>query len=236
MDQQIIDIFSQIQGELLSSGYSIHRSPMSYETFREVAKRFGAIWHSTEIKVDPQSKWLVHAGTALSLHTDNPYANVVAWYCNTSSSGLDEPTLLVNLCDLYNHMTAADLRHLEEICIPIQNISTYKFTPEPLLKRWQDGFRLNYIDWFTPVIPTAAHEHSLLRFKELLKNKEHNNLISVRLRSGESLFINNNVVLHGRNRLAPTSLRSLSRVWINTNSSQALQAFQCSGSDGEDLL
>jgi alpha-ketoglutarate-dependent taurine dioxygenase len=54
----------------------------------------------------------------------------------------------------------------------------------------------------------------LEKFAEYLRRKE---VITIRLKAGESVFIDNNRILHGRGPIQEDSQRLIKRVWIKAD-------------------
>ncbi len=201
-----------ISDRLKLFGFAVCSDRFNESTFLRLSQQFGYIWHKSDVQVKPDSRWLASSSAALSLHTDNPHADIVAWRCHVECEQ-GSPTLIADLSDLPLHFSEHELELLQTVLIPIPSFQDYVFEAEPLIMRESGAIRLNYLEWFEPRLPANA-EQAFQKFKSYLQNKREQETLAISLLEGQLLFIDNNRMLHGRGELPANTPRHLQRLWI----------------------
>jgi Taurine catabolism dioxygenase TauD, TfdA family len=205
---------------------------MSIADFEGLARRLGEIELRTDIVVDPELERRqnssrahrrerpgVYQASALGLHTDRPTAGILAWFCVEPDSKVGA-TLLADTKDLADHFSTAELDELGGVKVEYlrqdSSAETEILSLAPLLERRGDGWGLYYVPWL--IKPPAEKGLLLLeRLARFVRDKEAHDLVSVRLERGQSLFIDNRRMLHGRGELPKDSRRHLVRLYIRTD-------------------
>jgi alpha-ketoglutarate-dependent taurine dioxygenase len=86
-----------------------------------------------------------------------------------------------------------------------------------LLTRRGDAWAVYYVPWLVEPPEDEGTRRLLERFTDYVHDKEAHDLIAVRLRRGESLFVDNRRILHGRGALPEGSRRHLVRLYLQTD-------------------
>jgi hypothetical protein len=219
----------RIRQSLASAGYFHARGAHPLEWFEATCAALGAVKMRTDIVFDPAKEAEqkrtrtfgphrpgVYTDGELDFHTDNPTWSILGWYCVEQDEHAGS-SLLLDLGDVDRNFTPEELRELAaiEIYLPVRDAAWNETAVRvPLLSRHGDAWHTYWVPWL--VVEDFQMEHSALldRFRQWLRRKESAELIELRLQPGESLFINNNRMLHGRRSLTPRSRRHLIRLAV----------------------
>jgi Taurine catabolism dioxygenase TauD, TfdA family len=221
-----------VHSNLAAHGWVHVAHSLSEADFEAVAARIGTNELRTNIVVDPERERLqkasrgtmlarpgVYQAAALDMHTDRPTAHVLAWYC-VEQDDQAGATLLIDTSDLTDHFSDADLDGLGRVHVtcairdPITSKEIVKTAP--LLTRRGDTRLLYFVPWLVDQLTGEAELELLQRFIRYVRMKEENDLIPIRLERGQSLFIDNRRMLHGRGELPAGSRRHLIRLYLRT--------------------
>jgi len=211
---------------------------LSVTDFEFIASRLGPIELRTDIVVDPE--WQVrqretrvvgperpgvYQAAALDLHTDRPTASLLAWYC-VEPNAVGGATLLCDGRDLTNRFSVGELEELGKVQVgyTLRDPTTWEesFHLASLLSRRGDEWAIYFVPWLVQQPDDNPTRRLLERFIGYVRDKEENGLIPVRLERGQSLFIDNRRMLHGRGALPEDSRRHLVRVYIRTGDGSAV--------------
>ena len=215
-----------IRHSLSEHGYFHAQGARPFDWFETECAALGPIRFRTDIQVSPEkdaeqrrtrtfgpNRPGVYADGELAFHTDNPNWSVLGWYCVQQDENAGESLLL----DLVDAASAFSPEELNELCgisiyLPVRDAFGNE-TAElaPVLKPAGGSFDVYWVPWLVAEGFEQTHGPQLRRFREWLTRKEAHELISLRLQPGESLFIHNNRMLHGRRPLTPGSRRHLVR-------------------------
>jgi alpha-ketoglutarate-dependent taurine dioxygenase len=222
----------RIRRTLRERGWAHVRDRLSEAEFEATARGLGAIDLRTVIVVDPErrdrekaarrydpDRPSVYHEAELEFHTDRPTADLLAWYCVTPDAD-DGSNLLIDTRDFFDRLSAPELRALGRIRVGYANLDPsaggQALLSEPLVTGGADGWRVFYVPW--QVLPSDDEEANrlLARFADDVAARRARGPLRIRLEAGESLFIDNHRMLHGRGPLSPDSRRHLVRLYIRT--------------------
>jgi hypothetical protein len=155
----------------------------------------------------------IYQAAAMGFHTDPPPAEILAFHCVTQDD-LNGASLLIDLGRIAADFTSGEIDGLCRIHVASSVINAAGVDEQvliPLLTRHPDGPTINYTPW-----GVRRHEDPWLsdlldKFECYIRERP---IVSIRLKPGESLFIDNHRVLHGRGPLASNSKRLLLRVHV----------------------
>jgi hypothetical protein len=220
----------EIRQALAFAGYFHALGPRPLEWFEAACAALGAVKMRTDIVFDPvreaeQKRTRtfgphrpgVYTDGELDFHTDNPTWSVLGWYCVEQDEHSGD-SLLLDLGDVDRDFTAEELRELGEIQIylPVRDAAWNETAVRvPLLSRQGRAWQTYWVPWLVVEESQTTHAEMLDRFRQWLRRKESTQLIDLRLQPGESLFIHNNRMLHGRRPLTPRSRRHLIRLAVS---------------------
>jgi alpha-ketoglutarate-dependent taurine dioxygenase len=157
----------------------------------------------------------LHQPKALEFHTDYPGARFVGWW----GVAQDEDG---GARDLVDGLTAVQRLSAESAaCLRRTPITSYgrdrlPRVQWPLLFRRGPGLDpgINYNPFGWPERTSVEATHALLEFRLALREQFARAPLSVRLLPGQSLWIDNWRMLHGRGAIDPHATRHLKRIWI----------------------
>ena len=235
-DPEVADLramAARILGAIEERGWADVRHPLAEHEFEAIARRLGTIELRSEIVVDPGRDLLqreardfrparpsVYQDSELELHTDRPSADWLAWYC-VRQDPEGGATLLVDTRDLTEHFSRGELEHLGRIDVGFntRNPDTGREIAHrcPLLERGGPGLKVYYVPWLVEIATGDEEGRRLLdKFDDYVREKKERDSVPIRLEEGQSLFVDNRRLLHGRGPLSPESRRHLVRVYIRT--------------------
>ena len=225
--RSVSDLTAGVLASLKSFGYAHLRQAHTYDEFEEIAQQFGSIALRTDLAITPARNSIVYKADEIRLHQDNPAMNVLAWYC-VRQDQLDGSARLLDTADVAAYFSADEIEIMKRTRIGYPDPDPHRHNPDrgliahlfwPLLSERAWRTEVYYVPWL--LIDTYdEQQHRLLeKFAEYLRQKEENELITIRLKAGESLFIDNNRILHGRGPIQEDSQRFLKRVWIKRDAS-----------------
>ena len=200
---------------LETNGYAHLKGEFSRDDYRKIAERLGTVFLVNDVRViDTDRTQDVGSNSGFGFHTDSFCANFVSWYCVTPGSER-EPTLLLDLADLAEHLSNATCQQLTQIRMAARPPDVVR----PIVSVTPDRIRLNFIPWRLMKTESATQASALREFRELIANRAMTPgaVIPVKLEKGEILIIDNHRVLHGRPPLNKETPRHLLRFWISSD-------------------
>ncbi len=203
----MIEAAKTIKKQLLKKGFLLKKEVMSYDTFFEIANHLGTVKTWTDINVDHHSKALVKTIKPMALHNDCCFRGLVAWFCVEQDRECGE-TVLIDTVDLNEYFTDSEINDLGNIYVYIKG--------EGHTPLYRDK-KVYCVPWAIVPPTSKTLNDVLLKFKKYLAYKQTKEAIYVRLEPGQSLFIDDNRILHGRPGLSEGSVRLLKRAWIEVD-------------------
>jgi len=220
------DLSTEILASLKSLGYAHVCQSHTYEEFEEIAQQFGSIALRTDLAITPTRNSIVYKPNEISLHQDNPAMNVLAWYC-VRQDQFDGSARLLDTGDVADHFSLDEIEIMKRTRIGYPDPDPNRHNPDrglvahlfwPLLSERARRTEVYYVPWLLIDSYDEQQRRLLEKFAEYLRRKEEHELITIRLKAGESLFIDNNRILHGRGPIQEDSQRFLKRIWIKRES------------------
>jgi hypothetical protein len=192
----------RVRAELHEHGYALLRG-ISSDEFATIAASLGEVLHHAVVVLDAFKRTYLASPEAVPFHTDHPEVATIGWWCEEQDAG-DGASLLVDGLALLRSLDAADQADLARVALPCPTLfGTVPVDSHPVI----DGLgRLFFAPWLARGAGAAS-----ARFASALRRAP---TITVRLHSGDALFISNHRMLHGRRKLAVTSRRRLLRLWL----------------------
>jgi hypothetical protein len=207
---------------LESMGYAHMKQPHSLEAFEQLAQQLGSIVMRTDLAITPDRSSIVYKSDAIAFHQDNPTINILGWYC-VRQDDVDGSALLLDTGDVADRFSPEELEVMRGIRVRYPHPDPQYHNPDkgliahllwPLLTGEAKRPKVYYVPWLLLDSYDENQSTGLAKFARYLRAKEENQVLRIRLREGESLFIDNNRMLHGRGAIQPDSKRLLKRVWI----------------------
>jgi hypothetical protein len=213
---------AEVLGTLQAHGYAHVRRTHTARDFDAVAQRLGAITLRTDLTLTPNRSSIVYKPDGITFHQDNPTMHILGWHC-VRQDELDGSMQLLDAGDVSDHFSRRELEVMSGIRVKCPELDPGLHNPDrglsayflwPLLVEKAARTDVYYVPWLLVDSDDEEEHRTLAKFDAYLRAKEAGQLISIRLKAGESLFIDNNRMLHGRGALQQDSKRFLKRVWI----------------------
>ena len=186
----------------------------SLDVYYQLCAQLGEIKHKLEVKLKPGSKIYANIEGRVPFHTDNPNIPIVAWHC-LEPDGIDGANLIIDSHAVIQKLSEEDLTTLAGVRLSVP----YSDSDHAILSL--DPY---HIYWLPRMVEEAKGTFSekelgaVKRFhtalEEVNKSAQYQ---KVRLQKGDTLFINNWVMFHGRDKLPSESKRHLVRVYIGAD-------------------
>lgn len=201
------ELVRRVRNKLRTAGF-VYLTPLSESGFLRLAEELGPIIGRVEVRVG-QGRSLLSGPAPIPFHTDDPEADTVGWWCVETASSNGE-NLLIDTGDLLRHLDFADLDELTSTQI-YRPLDDGTVEPHPCLVVRDGCYRIYYAPWHLLPAYEPAQHRALNALRAYLRSRQP---FVVRMRRGESLFVDNGRVLHGRTALPMDTRRHLRRVWI----------------------
>jgi len=207
-------------------GYAHIKEPLSLEDFEIIARQMGSIVLRTDLTITPNRSSIVYKPDEIAFHQDNPAINVLGWYC-VRQDDLDGSARLLDTADVADHFSPNEMNIMQNVNVRYPDPDPKRHNPDsdligyllwPMLTEKAKHHEVYYVPWLLLDSYDEKQSSVIKKFAEYLRAKEENHAITIRLKEGESLFIDNNRMLHGRGAIRPDSKRFLKRVWIKRSS------------------
>lgn len=145
----------------------------------------------TDVRDEAGPPGMLHSSTFMSLHTDHPDFDIVAWYCAAQAEQGGESNL-ADFSAVRGDLSPHCIEALQAIQVGVPSLDPAN--PRGRLRRLLADDGIYFADWL--IAPTAARQYAeaLDEFQRALRHHQ----FSVRLRKGDILIIDNRRMLHGR--------------------------------------
>lgn len=184
----------------------------SLDIYYQICAQLGEIKHKLEVSVKEGPRIYGNIASKIPFHSDNPYIPIVAWHCLEPDT-MDGANLLIDSHLITQKLSEEDLVTLTGVRLSV-----------PFHESNQAILNLNsyQIYWLPKMIREAESTFSekelgaVKRFHIALEEVEKSaQYQKVRLQKGDTLFIDNRVMLHGRDEISSESKRHLVRIYIS---------------------
>lgn len=230
------NIAATILYDLQNTGYSHITEKLSEYDFTLVSERLGNIRMRTNLKVDPDKdiaqkkrrvrvndeapRPSVYTHLGLDFHMDSPLDKRLAWYCIQQDDKFGALWILDsrNIMKRFSEEEKDLLSTIRLRYIHIEDGVEYQ-PWEHLLVREDNKEIIYFAKW--QLIDQYSEEQLqvIKKFNEFLKIENETNKISVRLKPGESIYVDNKRMLHARGAISENSKRHIIRLALSKSSS-----------------
>ncbi len=198
---------SRIKDELSFRGFALLRD-LSEDSAVDSVNGLGDVLLRTDICPKANARGDVSTDLPMDLHTDHPRARWIAWHCIRQSSEGGE-SLLVDSVPLIARLTNHERDTLRNTQARTHLVFPADRPTHSVLSPVKEGADRIY---FAPWLISAEASQPLRRLGSLIANAER---ISIRLKQGDLLVIDNTRMLHGRKAIRGDRDRLLRRYWIS---------------------
>lgn len=221
---QIVDILN-------ATGYAYVPGHATMAWCDGIASRLGTVAGKSDIIFDPardaaqrqtrtfkQDRPSVYLGGDLGLHNDNPFWNVLGWYCIEQDPSVGA-SVLIDTSDITKHFSQEELELLcaTHLLVPSRDETGKEIAlPVPILTRSGERYGIYWVSWLKMDRYEEAQNTAMDRLNKWVLHKQEAEAIEIRLHAGECLFIDNSRMLHGRRSLSEKSRRHLVRLSIGS--------------------
>jgi Taurine catabolism dioxygenase TauD, TfdA family len=217
---------AEVRDRLPNEGYVHIARVLTDEVFTSAANQLGTIERRTDIRVDSEAddalrrardplyadRPSVYRADGLSYHTDSPVIDVLAWYC-VEQDAIDGTSALVDTGDLAQHFDDDEKAVLSRVRIRSMTRDAENREIVREYPLFADG-KVYYAPWLLCPDLDKQEREVAERFADYLGQKDATAPIRIRLKPGETLFVDNHRILHGRSPIPPDSRRHLVRLYI----------------------
>ncbi len=201
---------AMIERDLESRGFHVLEQPIRVGSFYHLGRCLGSVLRIEDIKLGNSPRG-AHSPRELGLHTDQHYVDRIAWYC-VRAAEIGGATRLVDSRPILDSLSDDDRDRLGQITMRCPDVDgRLDATLVPLLSRDSGGPRVYYAAWNVAPIEDPAVRETFRRFSDAIESSPR---IDVRLEPGQSLYVDNTRIVHGRGELPKDSPRTLKRFWI----------------------
>lgn len=214
---------------IVEHGYVHVRTPLSKEQFEELASEIGSVELKTDIKIDliqdkaqrdarkVKGRPSAFQAKGFDFHMDCPAMRVLGWLC-IEQDAVDGTMQFLDTQSILKHFTQEEIETMGRIMIRYSDMNTHgsneEFLLEPLVRRSAGGHLVYYQPWLLLDSYDEEQSRILERFQTYLKTIDSDHAIGVRPMPGESVFIDNRRLLHGRAAVSDQSRRHLLRFFL----------------------
>jgi hypothetical protein len=227
---------SMIIDGLEEKGFVHIKEALSESDYQKISENLGSIMSRSELKLNPekdkaQEKRRVYSNDddrrpsiykhlALDFHNDNPIGNRLSWYCIKQDERYGA-LWLIDSKAIVEQFTEEEKDILATINVRyISIVEGKEYHPWMTLLAREDGKDKAYFASWHLLDKYDTQQLQLIdKFKRLLEIEKNDNLQSVRLQLGESVFVDNRRMLHARGAISEDSKRHIIRLAINSHSS-----------------
>jgi hypothetical protein len=224
---RIMTLAEKITSAVEALGYAHIESALSIEDYELLASHIGTIILRSDVKIDANRNQMqrqtrtrerpsIYGAGPLGFHTD-PNADLVSWYC-VEQDEIDGAVLLLDTSDIAEHFAATELAILSLVKLHSftrdSDTEQEKSTLVPLFTHCDGKYRVFYASWLLRSPDTSESSAVLKKFSDYLGDKEATQVIRLRLKKSECIFVDNHRMLHGRGPIASGSKRRLVRFYL----------------------
>ncbi len=189
------------------------------KNYLEICNQLGKVTQTREVFLKPKETVEKYTGYShlpdeVPFHTDYPLVNVVGLFCEEADD-LGGENLLIDTRDILEELSPLEVEGLKSVQIPLPR--SEERLPLLIIEKgrpphvyWLPAFALANLDKLEDSQAIAVR-----RFNQVLSTRRsEKKYLSFKLKSGQAIWFDNFVMLHGRDQLDPSSKRSQVRVFI----------------------
>ena len=200
------DMNRRVFSSITSTGYVVVKN-ISREVFEKICKSIGEIVQSSDVKVSGGDSY-ISSPLEVPFHTDNPKIPTVGWYCICQDDA-NGAILIVDGRNLIKSLSPESIRELGNMRVSLPNRDA---TYPALIAGNDEQIYYSPVRWgLFAKTATRPQIRAIREFEKLVSDAD---ALEIKLRSGDALFINNKIMLHGRSSIPPDSNRHLIRNYM----------------------
>lgn len=189
------------------------------ENYLAICNQLGKVTQTREIFLKPREQVEKYTGYShlpdeVPFHTDYPLVNAVGLFCEVADD-LGGENLLIDSRDILGELSPLEVESLKSVQIPLPRsedrlslLTAVEDQPPHIY--WLPAFVLANLDKLEDSQAIAVRRFNQM----LLIRRSEKRFLSFKLKSGQAIWFDNFVMLHGRDQLDPSSKRLQLRVFI----------------------
>jgi len=230
-EENLTELTSIIQEAIKVKGYIHITNQMSTEFFETIGNQLGKVLTMTDVKVDKISEKkainarayrgkdrpITYSAKEISFHSDSPIQKLIGFYC-IEQDEIDGSLMMLDMEPIMEHLSEEELSILKSIKVNWANLEDGKevINEACLFSEGRDNVEVYYASWHLQQKISANQQEVLTRFQNFIKQTQEQQLLKIRLKKGETIFVNNRRMLHAREKIADNSKRHIIRLGIGS--------------------
>lgn len=214
LEAQIDKVFEKLNLNLQTHFYCHVAEKLAEKQFDALVNRLGEVTQTQVLCVDERSVYRHSHPSEFKLHTDSVVSQVIAMYC-CDAGAKPVATEVVNISDLFDYFNLKEIEGLKTLYF--RDPFSLGADSIPFLRGNRQSYEVYYADWLSEPAGNKAQDVLMDKLKFFIEQKAKI-ATPVLLAPGESLFIMNRKLLHGRKEVDKNSSRKFKRVWIEIRS------------------
>lgn len=184
----------------------------SLDVYYQVCAQLGEIKQELEINLKEGPRIYANIASKIPFHSDNPNIPIVAWHCLQPDS-VDGTSILIDSHVVTQKLSEEDLVTLTgvRVSVPFHESDHAILNLDPYHIYWLPKMIREAESRFSEK-ESGAVKRFYIALEETHKSAQYQ---KVRLQKGDTLFVNNLVMLHGRDEISTESKRHLVRIYIS---------------------
>ncbi|OGE84250.1 MAG: hypothetical protein A2846_04665 [Candidatus Doudnabacteria bacterium RIFCSPHIGHO2_01_FULL_49_9] len=208
-----------IRNRLDLNGYAV-ADVGDRENYLAICNQLGKVTQTREIFLKPREQVEKYTGYShlpdeVPFHTDHPLVNVVGLFCEEADNLGGGENLLIDTRDILEELSPLEVEVLKSVQIPLPRSEDRLplliiEESQPPHVYWLPAFAIANLDKLENSQAVAVR-----RFNQVIsiRRREKRHLF-FKLKSGQAIWFDNFVMLHGRDQLDPLSKRLQVRAFI----------------------
>ena len=226
----------KLRDNIEKNGFAYIESKHCAEQFEDIGAALGKIKLRSDIKInkelDSMNKKTRISGNiknnrpsslraqALALHTDRPTVNIIGFHCVRQDEESGHLTIVdtLSIAGWFSEDELARLARIKITYTDRKNGVGKEFSGlNSIVEKKSERYNIYYAPWFFPE-SRGQYEDSLIeKLKEFVDRQKACAATNILLSPGQSVFIDNQRMLHGREAISEVSKRHLIRLYIDTD-------------------
>lgn len=207
--ESILALMPVLLSSLRTTGIACCEQPVSLADYRAYCAQLGELVSERKIAMTGAARRYFTCPDPIPPHADGD-VELVAWWCEHED--LDGPeSVLVDVAALITELDAAERETLRVIHSQVRGSSRHAEELPVISARGMYWGLWGAVD---ATLRSDEHHRVAQRFAELVAEHHRDRAHRFIARAGQFYVVDNKRILHGRDRMAPDSPRTLVRLWI----------------------
>ncbi len=216
MSDLSVSFLNEISSKVHEQGYCLLSDVGGVDAYHALCEQLGRVIHRCVVQTEAGAKSYLKKPEAIPYHTDSPFALRIAWFCVSQQDEGGE-MFLKDTRKILHEAAPSEIESLANVKVRFPAVpGAHEAGELPLLFARGEERRINYAPWLADRNSLSPEAISVI---EIFDDFPGVHSISIHLRPGNLLVIDNGRMLHGRAAIAGDQ-RKLLRAWIGDASPQ----------------